>query len=174
MCRGLNSPFTTVWFSSEMLKLPTQSNKLINLAVDPPAPVSVTLDELLDGKHQAEYVSVTGVQFLSTGTFSGTKVLTDCESEVDVYTRSAATFSGESLPAGNGTLKGIASTFNGIQILLREPSELDMTGQVCGSTIGNIPGTEILQCLQAHYMNVNALSGWKTVATPGSKYWFSV
>lgn len=143
--------------------------ELINLTVDPPEPVNVTLDELLEGKHQAEYVSVTGVQFLSTGTFSGTKVLTDCESEVDVYTRSVASFSGESLPTGNGTLKGIASTFNGIQILLREPSELDMTGPVCG-----VPSVTYLEQSftgLTSSMNVNALPGWLAYAQAGTVMW---
>ncbi len=83
--------------------------KLINIAAGAPEPVSVTINELLEGMHQAEYVSVTGVQFKSSGTFSGTKVLTDCDSEIDVYTRSAATFAGAAIPTGNGTLKGIAS-----------------------------------------------------------------
>ena len=106
--------------------------KLLNLTAGSPEPVSVTINELLDGKHQSEYVSVTGVQFKSSGTFSGTKVLTDCDSEIDVYTRSAATFSGTVIPAGNGTLKGIASVYTSTQLLLRDPAELDMTGDPCG------------------------------------------
>jgi hypothetical protein len=168
LCRGVEFTLYNGLVQFGDIDIATQT-KLINLTVDPPEPVSVTLEDLLDGKHQAEYVSVTGVQFLSTGTFSGTKVLTDCESEVDVYTRSAASFSGESLPTGNGTLKGIASTFNGIQILLREPSELDMTGPICG-----IPSVTYLEQSftgVTSSMLVSVLPGWLTYAQAGTVQW---
>jgi hypothetical protein len=172
-CKGLSLSVYNglLQFGDIDMTLPYQV-KLLNLTAGAPEPVSVTINELLDGKHQAEYVSVTGVQFKSTGTFSGTKVLTDCDSEIDVYTRSAATFSGTAIPKGNGTLNGIASIYTATQLLLRDPTELDMTGDPCG-----IPSFVYLDqsfnTLTTIYTNVSSLTGWKTYSEAGTKTWFS-
>jgi hypothetical protein len=169
-CRGLSFTMYNglLQFGEIDLAKSTQF-RLDSLTPAPLAPVSTTLDELLDGKHQAEYVSVTGVQFMAAGTFSGTKVLTDCNSEVDVYTRSVSTFSGEVLPIGNGTLKGVASVFNSIQILLREPSELEMEGALCG-----IPSitylTQDFTGLTSTKV-VNTIPGWLAYAQAGTVLW---
>jgi hypothetical protein len=153
------------------IDIATQS-ELIKLTAELPAPKSVTISELLDGSHQSEYVSITGVQFKTAGTYSGTRVLTDCNSDIDVYTRSAATFSPGTIPTGNGTLKGIASIFNSIQILLRDTSELNMRGAICG-----VPSVTYLSqnfnSLTTNYTNVSALTGWKTYSEAGTKTWFS-
>ena len=76
----------------------TGQSELISLTPDPPDPVNVTIGELLEGKHQAEYVSITGVQFKTPDIFSGGKVLTDCNSEIEVYTRADAIFSADYSP----------------------------------------------------------------------------
>jgi len=144
--------------------------ELIRLTATPPVPVTVTLDELLAGKHQSEYVMVKNVQFKDAGTFSGTKILTDCTSQVEVYTRSDATFASESLPTGNGTLKGIASVYNDIQLLLRETSDLDMKGSRCGiaSTVYLAQDFSTL----VKYADVTTLAGWKTYSQNGGKSWY--
>jgi hypothetical protein len=146
--------------------------ELMNLTPDPPTPVNVTIDELLNGEHQAEYVSIAGVQFKAAGTYSGTKVLIDCNSEIEVYTRSAAAFSAETLPTGNGTFKGIASIYNTTQLLIRDNTELNMTGDLCG-----VPSVIYLSqdfnTLTTNYTNVTSLTGWKTYSEAGSKTWFS-
>jgi len=169
-CRGLSfTMYNGLLQFGDLDLAKTTQFRVDSLTPAPLEPVSVTLDELLDGKHQGEYVAVSGVQFLSTGTFSGTKVLTDCNEEVDVYTRSAATFSGEALPTGNGTLKGIASVFNTIQILLREPSDLDMEGAICG-----IPSRTYLEQSftgLTSSMSVSALPGWLGYAQTGTVLW---
>jgi hypothetical protein len=148
----------------------TTQTELMNLTPDPPEPVSVTMDELLNGEHQAEYVSIRETQFKTTGTFSGTKILTDCNSEIEVYTRSAATFSSETLPTGNGTFKGIASVYNTTQLLLRDNIELEMTGDLCG-----IPSVVYLSQdfnTIVQYADVSTISGWKTYPEIGTKTWY--
>jgi hypothetical protein len=153
------------------IDIATQS-ELVSLTAQLPAPASVTISELLEGKHQSEYVSVTGVQFKTAGTYSGTRVLTDCISDIDVYTRSAATFSPGTIPTGNGTLKGVASIFNSIQILLRDTAELSMKGAICG-----VPSVTYLSqnfnTLTTNYTNVSSLTNWKTYSEIGLKTWFS-
>jgi len=149
-----------------------EQSEVVSLTPAPPVPVSTTIGELLNGEHQAEYVSIAGVQFRSTGTFSGEKVLTDCISEIEVYTRSDAVFSSGILPAGNGTFRGIASVFNTTQLLLREDTELDMTGNLCG-----IPSYIYLEqnfnTLTTRYVDVSVLPGWKTYSEAGTKTWHS-
>lgn len=169
-CRGLSFTLYNGLLQFGNVDLANSAQfRLDSLTPAPLEPVNVTLDELLDGKHQSEYISVAGVQFLSTGSFSGTKVITDCNSEVDIYTRSAATFAGTSLPTGNGTLKGIASVFNSTQVLLRDPSELRMTGNLCG-----VPSTIYLEQSftgLTSSMSVSALPGWLAYAQAGTVLW---
>jgi hypothetical protein len=148
----------------------TDQTELIRLTAPPPAPVSVTIDELLSGKHQAEYVKVENVQFKDPGSFSGSKTLTDCNSQIVVYTRPDATFASGQLPAGNGTLRGVASVYGDVQILLRDNEELDMIGERCGLS-GVTYLSENFSNL-AKYADVSALAGWKTYAEAGGKTWY--
>lgn len=144
--------------------------RVIRLTAEPPAPVKVTIADLLAGKHQAEYVLIENVQFRDPGTFSGTKILTDCDNELDVYTRSGATFASEKLPTGNGTIKGVISQFNKAQLLLRDHTELHMTGDRCG-----LAGVIYLQedfTTLARYGDVSTLQGWKTYSQAGGKSWY--
>lgn len=142
---------------------------VVRLTAEPPSPVKVTIADLLAGKHQAEYVMIDNVQFRDPGTFSGTKILTDCQNELDVYTRSGATFAKEQLPAGNGKARGVVSHFNKAQLLLRDHGELEMTGDRCG-----LAGVIYLQedfTTLARYGDVSSLQGWKTYSQSGGKSW---
>jgi hypothetical protein len=148
----------------------SEQSELINLSVQPPSPVTITLSDLLSGKHQSEYVMVNGVQFKDPGLFSGTKILTDCSSQVEVYTRSDAIFASEALPAGNGTLKGIASVYSDVQILLRETGDLDMKGTRCGAATSVYLNQDFNTLVK--YADVSTLTGWKTYAENGGKSWY--
>ena len=171
LCRGISFTLYNGLLQFGDISIADQT-ELINLTPAPPVPVSVTIDELLSGEHQAEYVSIAGTQFKSPGTFSGTKILTDCSSLIDVYTRSAASFASQVLPTGNGTFKGVASAFNTIQLLLRDNTELNMAGSLCG-----IPSHTYLSqdfnTLTTKYVDVTALPGWKTYSEAGTKTWYS-
>jgi hypothetical protein len=134
--------------------------------------VATTIDDILAGNHQGEYVSIAGAQFKDPGTFSGSKILTDCNSIIDVYTRADATFSSKTLPTGNGTIKAIASVYTSKQLLLRDSSDLSLTGARCG-----VPSVVYLMqdfnTLTTKYTNVSALTGWKTISQTGTKTWYS-
>lgn len=169
LCRNLSFTLYNGLLQFGDVEIATQT-EMIKLTSVLPEPANVTIDELLNGEHQSEYVSVSGVQFSEPGTFSGGKILTDCNTVVEVYTRSAATFSGNSLPAGNGTFKGIASVFNTTQLLLRDPAELSMTGDLCG-----VPSvTYLFQDFNtlSQYADVSTLTGWKTFPETGTKTWY--
>lgn len=171
LCRGVSFTNYNGLLQFGDISIADQS-ELVNLTPTPIVPVSVTLSELLAGEHQGEYVSVAGTQFKDPGTFSGSKVLTDCNALVDVYTRSDATFAAQTIPTGNGTFKGIASVYNSKQLLLRDPAELIMTGTLCG-----VPSvtylTQNFNTLTTKYTDVTALTGWKTYSEAGTKTWYS-
>jgi len=147
-----------------------KSVTVITLNAVMPQPRQIQLSEILEGKFEAMYVSVDNVEFSSTGTFSGSKILTDCQNSVPVYTRSEALFSSQSLPAGNGTFKGVVSKFDSPQLIVRDPAELSMSGEKkC-----NVPKYEWLkedfESLN-NYDPVTNLAGWKSISQAGSKQW---
>jgi hypothetical protein len=171
LCRGMKfTPYNGLLQFGD-ISIADQS-ELISLTPFPLAPVNTTLDEILAGKHQGEYVSLEGVQFKDPGTYSGSKILTDCNSIIDVYTRSDATFASQTLPTGNGAFKGIASIYTSKQLLLRDPTELNMSGTRCG-----VPSVTYISqdfnTLTTKYTDVSALSGWKTYSEAGTKTWYS-
>jgi len=142
------------------------------VSLTPPAiqPETVTVSEVLTGAYQARYVRIENVQFDEPGTYSGENILTDCVSELEVYTRSDATFSSEALPAGNGYISGVISEFNGRQLLLRDETENSMTADRCGGA-----GTTYLMqdfATLVKYADVSTLSGWKTYPQAGTKTWY--
>lgn len=142
------------------------------VSLTPPAlePETVTIAEVLSDDYQAEYVRIENVQFAEPGSFSGENILTDCSDELEVYTRSDATFSSEALPAGNGYIKGVVSEYNGVQLLLRDDTENGMTGERCGST-GTVYLTQDFSTL-VRYADVSTLAGWKTYPQAGTKTWY--
>jgi hypothetical protein len=169
LCRGASFTLYNGLLQFGDINISDQT-KLIRLTAPPPSPVAVTIDELLSGKHQAEYVKVENVQFKEPGIFSGSKTLTDCHSQIVVYTRTDATFASGQLPAGNGTFRGLASMYGDIQILLRDDGELDMNGERCGLS-GVTYLSENFSTL-AKYADVSSLQGWKTCSETGGKTWY--
>lgn len=169
-CEGLSFTLYNGLLQFGDINIADQS-ELVSLTPDPVTPVTVTIAQLLAGEHQAEYVRLENVQFKDPGTFSGSKKITDCTSEMDVYTKAEATFSGETLPTGNGYIMGIASVFTSEQLLLRNETENDMTGERCGSSgvIYLLP--EDFSSLNL-YDDVSNLEGWKTYSQEGTKTWY--
>lgn len=149
--------------------LATQS-ELINISATMPDPELVTIAQLLNGEFIARYIEIESSQFVESGTFSGGKTLTDCTSEIEVYTRSSATFSGSALPAGNGSFKGVVSVYDDPQLIIREPSELVMDGERCGSSTGYL--NETFESL-AGDAPIDNLAGWKNISEKGTQKWIA-
>jgi hypothetical protein len=143
---------------------------VISLTPAPLEPEVVTIASLLSGEHQAEYIRIEDVQFEDPGTWSGENIITDCTDELEVYTRSDATFSSETLPTGNGYIAGVASNYTGVQLLVRDETENDMTGDRCGSA-GMIYLSEDFSTLVL-YDDVSTLAGWLTYPQEGTKTWY--
>ena len=167
LCRGVSFTMYNGLLQFGDISIADQT-ELINLTPQPITPAKVSIGELLAGEHQAEYVMIESVQFDAPGTYSGTDILTDCSDEMDVYTRSDATFSSNTLPAGNGYIKGVASVFNDAQLLLRDETENQMTGARCNAS-GTIYLSQDFTTL-VRYADVSTLAGWKTFLRRGQRH----
>lgn len=148
------------------------------------APREVTITDILDKKYTGELVMIKNVEFAKAGVFSGNNTLTDCTSSATVYTRSQATFAGEALPTGNGTFIGVVSIFNNPQLLVRNPAELQMTGERCsaGTTPDNnstnVCGdnsalqSSVFEAFNGAVANQSyANTGWRNVIVQGDRNW---
>ena len=149
--------------------LATQS-ELVNISGTMPDPQAVTISQVLNGEYIASYVEIESTQFAEAGTFSGGKMLTDCTSEVEVYTRSDATFAGQALPAGNGTFRGIVSVYDDAQLIIREPTDLEMTGERCGAASDYL--NEDFESLAGN-APIENLAGWINLPEKGTKKWLA-
>lgn len=170
MCQGIELSEYNGLLQFGNIDLGTQS-ELINLVATPPTPVSATIQDVLDGDHIAELVSISGVEFTEKGIFSGSHTLSNCSEEITVYTRSDATFSGDAMPEGNGIFVGVASVYNDAQLLLRDPTDLDMTGTRCSPFFEGI-FREDFESL-SYDDEVTELSAWTNPLEAGDRTWIT-
>lgn len=101
-----------------------------------PAPVKVTLSEVLSGNYQSVLVEVEDIQFITDDVnkaVSGTRTITDCSSKLAVYTRSNASFASNKTPEGAGKIVAVASNYyEEKQLLLRNTSDFSsMSAERC-------------------------------------------
>jgi len=144
--------------------------EVVTLNAVMPQPVEVTLSEILAGSHEGVYVKINDVEFTTSGTYSGSNVLTDCSNSVTVHTRTEAQFASQTMPDGNGTFVGVVSVYDTPQLIIRDPAELIMTDdKIC-----NIPKFEWLkEDFESLGIDrpVSDLAGWKTIAQAGTRLW---
>ena len=120
---------------------PDNSNVILKNNV-PVSPTVVTLDQVT-GALQGQFIQIDNVEFASNeiGTtwanavtqFSVNHNLKDCSgNSVLVRTSGYANFAGDVIPSGNGSLIGVVGVFNNdIQIFIRNPNEILMSGARC-------------------------------------------
>jgi len=154
-----------------------------NVAV---TPTLVTLDQVT-GAMQGQLIQIDNVEFspADIGTtwadainkYSSNHDLTDCNGSNPILVRTSgyANFAGDVIPSGNGSIIGVVGVYNtDIQILIRTPNELTMTGTTCAggggascdplagineTFAGNTAGTSI------------AKNCWKAGTLQGSNGW---
>jgi len=106
-------------------------------------PTIVTLDQVT-GAMQGQLIQIDNVEFSDAdlGTtwadainkFSANHNLTDCNGSAPLLVRTSgyANFAGEVIPNGNGSMIGVVGVYNAdIQLLIRNPNELTMSGVRC-------------------------------------------
>jgi hypothetical protein len=109
---------------------------------------------------------------------SANRTLVDCsDKSIIVRTSGYASFAGETLPAGKGSIVGIVTVFNSdYQVVVRDYSEVLMTGERCGYVPQPL-GTPV-ETLSENFSSFsdNAtiyIGGWQNLATAGGRLWLA-
>jgi hypothetical protein len=93
-----------------------------------PNPRIATIAEIIANRENWEstLVRINGATFTQGGTYSGSKNITDGTGTLAVFTRTAASFAGVSVPASTQTVTvtGIVSQFNDVQLNIRNLSDI--------------------------------------------------
>lgn len=118
---------------------------------------------------ESTLVKVVKGSFSASGTYSGSKTLTDSTGQVVVFTRSQATFSGSQLPVGkNLDLVGIVSQFNTAQITPRNLNDIVVTGG--GTSTNNL----LDESFSGGTANQPAKpTGWVNKSVTGTRSWLT-
>ena len=168
---------------SEYSKLPQvqvqeyNPNKLIVIfergCNDKVQPVETTVEDINAGKHLCDLVKVGDVQFeqyegltYAEGQTNTNRSLVSCSGEsVIVRTSGYASFAGEYLPEGRGTLTSIVSVYNTTwQLLIRNTDDVNMTERRCGE------GGEIMN-LPYNQSFASSFGTYTTFSVKGDETW---
>ncbi len=95
-----------------------------------PSPEIITFEQALSGDYESKLVKIEGVQFKNiTKTYAGTNTITsDCTNELKVVSVTTdATFSNNQVSDKKGTITGVMTQINGIQIYIRDETDVTFT-----------------------------------------------
>lgn len=147
-------------------------------------PRLVTISQLNTGIYESQLIKLEGVQFADgelgntwadpVNLYSENRALEDCDGNtIVVRTSGYSEFAGEIIPEGNGTLIAVASEYNGeMQLYIRDPQELSMTGERCGGPVLVDPVNEVNEAFNSvvDYEDVD-ISGWTNIYLVGNRKW---
>jgi hypothetical protein len=89
-------------------------------------PKTVTVGQLDVAKYESTLVKVVNAQLTGGPKYSGTVKVKDASGEVQLFTRTAATFSGQNIPSGTISVTAILSEFtSGIQLSIRNLTDIE-------------------------------------------------
>ncbi len=150
-----------------------------NDVVIPPTVVSITD---INSSIQGKLVKLEGVQFNDVelgktyadkpNLVTVNRTLEDCfGNQIIVRTSGYASFAGDTVASGNGSLVAIVGEYSGTyQLYLRSKEEILLTGTRCGGNGNFTPIVEEDFSTVTVYSDVN-INGWQTQAIAGSKKW---
>lgn len=89
-------------------------------------PLVTTIADIIAnfGVYESTLVRVQSATLSGTTTYNGSATITDATGNTILYTRSAATFSATTLPTGSRTVTAIVGDFNGLQLQMRDASDV--------------------------------------------------
>lgn len=101
-----------------------------------PTPRSTTVSEILQNLEAWESTLIELKEVTITGgsTYDGGLTVTDASGSIDLFTRSAASFSGSAVPSGTTDIVAIVSQFNDPQILIRNLGDIGADSGSSGET----------------------------------------
>lgn len=149
-----------------------------------PQPEVMTIQQIIANTSetnavQSKLVQINNVEFISAdqnqpladalGKASLNRVIKSCDNKtLTVRTSGYANFAASNCPAGNGTIIGIVSQFGStMQLIIRNYSELNMSGSLCGTT-GTNTGTYLFKNFDDNSMSSG---GWTEQKVSGSIGW---
>ena len=141
-----------------------------------PDPIKVSLEDIKSGDYQSVIVEIENIQFLTDDVnkdVSGTRIITDCDSKLSIFTRENASFANTKTPEGAGNIVGIASNyFADKQLLLRNTENFsNMNKERCAEPepLFYENFEDISNTGQGVWIN---LDGWKNIsASNGTEKW---
>jgi len=153
---------------------------------NPTYPAAVTVTQAKSSTYLGRLVRLDDVQF--TDAMAGltwadavekvteNRDLEDCDKKsIIVRTSGYSSAAGEVLPAGNGSITGIVTVFNGTyQFLVRDFSEVDMAGTRCG--VVEQPLGDPVETLSQDFTGLTAsqniyIAGYQNLAQAGGRIW---
>ncbi len=101
-----------------------------NGAATLPTPRAATVQEVLNNLEawESTLVQISDATITGSTTFNGATTVSDGTGSIDMFTRSAASFSDDPLPAGAVTLTAIVSQFNDPQLVIRNLDDVSGGG----------------------------------------------
>ncbi|RSC94783.1 DUF5689 domain-containing protein [Tenacibaculum singaporense] len=137
------------------------SNILSTTAGTLPTPEIITIAQALTGDYQGKLVQIEGVQFKdNTKNYDGSnQIISECDGdELTTYVRPQATFANNPVSNKRGTITGVMSDFNGVQIYLRNESDVNFTEDytTCGGGGSGTTNTIFFSELADPNNNANA------------------
>ena len=104
-----------------------------------PAPENISFDDALTGDYESKLVSISGVQFKDiTKNYIGINTLTsDCTNELKlVSVKTDAVFASNQVSDKKGTITGILTQSNGVELYIRDENDVDFTEDYDCSAVG--------------------------------------
>jgi len=180
--------------ANEVAGINNANNHIVpSVARDLPEPTALTINQL-GLEHVNTLVKIEGVEFVDQNTtFANAATqsafnldVEDCNNnEVIVRTSGFASFAGENVPQGNGTLVGVLSIFGDTyQFLVRRPSDLQMDGERCDGSSGTGGGDDcnggagplVVEGVDEAFQNgsnnnAGSINGWTNYVVKGTRDW---
>jgi hypothetical protein len=114
-----------------LLQLNVSPSSILNTTAGTlPTPEIITIAQALTGDYQGKLVQIEGVQFKdNTKNYDGSNLLiSECDGdELTTFVRGQATFANNPVSDKRGTITGVMSDFNGVQIYLRNETDVNFT-----------------------------------------------
>jgi hypothetical protein len=166
-------------------------NHILKLSIgNPTYPASATITEVKSSAWLGRLVKFDNIEFndseigltwadaVADPPASANRTLVDCaDKSIIVRTSGYASFAGEILPSGKGSIVGIVTVFNSdYQLIVRDYTEVVMTGDRCGYVPQPL-GTPV-ETLSENFNSFGNdvtiyISGWQNLATAGGRLWLA-
>lgn len=157
---------------SGLLQVATLPNANISVVGDGvlPSPRELTISQVSNKAYESTVVLIKDVLLSGGATFGangGNITATDASGATTLFTRSSASFAGQSLPSGRVNLTCIVSRFNNPQIQLRNAFDVSGGGGPVDPPAGGV--NENFNGI-ADNQDIN-LPGWLNIAAVGTSKW---